>query len=329
MTAKERLLKSLRGEPTDRPPVICPGGMMNAAVTEVIAGIAGNHNTDPQAMAEASRLTKELTGFENYGVPFCMTIEAELVNGVEVDYGNKFTEARVTKYTGLSIDEIIASPLNTGRARIVTEAIKLLKNNNTPVIGNLTGPFSVATSVIDPLEFIKMLRKAPEKAIRFLDFILNYSLEFINDMIEAGADVIAISDPTATGEILGSRNFNTFIIPLYQKISKVLQENDIPFILHICGNAKTILESLGNSGADILSFDSIVNVEEAKNKSRKHVMGNINTQLLDTGKDDTIAAHTLKALKIVRVVSPACGLSMSTPLSNLKIMTDTVKNLNT
>lgn len=35
-TEKERLLAVLNRQSTDRPPVICPGGMMNAAIVEVM-----------------------------------------------------------------------------------------------------------------------------------------------------------------------------------------------------------------------------------------------------------------------------------------------------
>ena len=36
MNQKERLLSALGGKPADRAPFICPGGMMNMAVTELM-----------------------------------------------------------------------------------------------------------------------------------------------------------------------------------------------------------------------------------------------------------------------------------------------------
>ena len=36
LTQKERLLRVLNKEKVDRPPVICPGGMMNAAIVDVM-----------------------------------------------------------------------------------------------------------------------------------------------------------------------------------------------------------------------------------------------------------------------------------------------------
>jgi [methyl-Co(III) methanol-specific corrinoid protein]:coenzyme M methyltransferase len=65
-----------------------------------------NHNMDVRAMIMAAKQVYEKTGFENYGVPFCMTIEAEPL-GVKLDMGTKMVEPRVTGYNTLSIEEII------------------------------------------------------------------------------------------------------------------------------------------------------------------------------------------------------------------------------
>ena len=35
MDAKERIRKAMHQEPTDRPPCICPGGMMNMITTDL------------------------------------------------------------------------------------------------------------------------------------------------------------------------------------------------------------------------------------------------------------------------------------------------------
>ena len=36
MDAKERIRKAMHQEPTDRPPCICPGGMMNMITTDLM-----------------------------------------------------------------------------------------------------------------------------------------------------------------------------------------------------------------------------------------------------------------------------------------------------
>ena len=329
MTQKERLLKILRGEKVDRPPVICPGGMMNAAVTAILEGIKANHNTDLDAMVSAAIKVHEIVGFENYGVPFCMTCESEPF-GVIISEGDKENEPKIVEYNQSDVEDIMESfdsesSVNL-RVQTVIEAIGRLKNDKVPVIGNITGPISTATSVVDPLKLFRMLKKQPERAYKFVEYINNYLIGYAKKMVKAGADVITVSDPTATGEILGKRNFDKFAMPMYTKFLKVMKDIDTPVIIHICGDTKNIIYSLNLLEANALSFDSMVNMRFVKSKINTRLMGNISTLLLQNGPLEKIISFTKNAIDSgVDIVSPACGLDMSTPVENLKAMTECVK----
>ena len=329
MNEKERLLKVLRGENVDRPPVICPGGMMNAAVTELLGEINDNHNTDLDAMVAAAIKVRQIIGFENYGVPFCMTCESEPF-GVVISEGDKNNEPRILKYNDFDLEEIMTNfnpklSINS-RGQTVIKAIERLRNDEIPVIGNITGPISTATSIVDPLKLFKMLRKKPDEAYRFIEYVNNYLIEYARKMVGAGADIIAISDPTATGEILGKKNFDKFAMPMYVKFLEAMKEIDAPVIIHICGDAKTIIDSLNSLDVEALSFDSIVNMRFAKSKLGTRLMGNVSTLLIQNGPIDKIISITKNAMDSkVDIVSPACGLGMSTPIENLRAMTDSVK----
>jgi MtaA/CmuA family methyltransferase len=303
--------------------------MMSACVTEISAQVGGGQHTSTQAMASAARIINELSGFENYGVPYCLTAEVEAL-GAGVNIVNNLIEPRVTRYNDEPLEAIMenysAMNVTSGRMGIVLEAIRELRNSRVPVIGNVSGHISTASSLVDPLEMFRMLRRQPERAARFLTFINDYLISYALEMVRAGADVIAISDPTATGEILGPRNFQKFALPYYQKIINALQQAGIPVILHICGNAGNIVESLNEVKANAVSFDSIVNMKIARKGIKTRLMGNISTQLLHTGERTKIVSITRHALHSeVDIVAPACGLSMATPISNLKVMTDYVK----
>ena len=69
-------------------------------------------------------------------------------------------------------------PEEDKRIPLVLEAISELKNDRIPVIGNITGHISTATSIIDPLEGIKMIRKSPEKIYEFFSYINDYLIEY-------------------------------------------------------------------------------------------------------------------------------------------------------
>ena len=92
-TEKERLERALRQEEVDRPPCICPGGMMNMITTDLMdaCGVTWPEaHTDAQMMADLALASYQHGCFENVGVPFCMTIEAEEL-GAKVTLGSKIS----------------------------------------------------------------------------------------------------------------------------------------------------------------------------------------------------------------------------------------------
>lgn len=321
-TEKERLLNVLKGLPVDRPPVICPGGMMNAAVTALVKDLNANHNTTWQGMVEAARAIHEKTGFENYGVPFCMTCEAEPFNP-HMDEGSHFCEPKILKY--IPWPEAFHLPVQESHKRKqVLEATRTLANDEIPVIGNLTGPISTATSVVDPIEFFKTLRKEPEKASQLLQVVNQSLITYAQALIENGADLIVLSDPTATGEILGIKYFESFALPLYQQFSKAI---DVPWVIHICGNVTAVLPLLSQTGASAISFDSVMSIKGLKQSFELPLMGNVSTLLLQEGPMDRIQKSTQNALEAgISILAPACGLGMSTPIEHLRAMTQAVKS---
>lgn len=335
MTEKERLLSILTGRDTDRPAVICPGGMMSAATTEVFLKARGDFHTNPVVMAETAEEIRASTGFENLGVPFCMTVEAEPLGSL-VDLGDAAVEPRVTAYGAKEPAEIIEHPLpdpqKEGRLPVVLEAINLLarRNRSTPVIGNLTGPVSLAASVIDPMKFFRLMRKNREGVHLLLDYLTEYLIHFARLQIASGADVIAIADPTATGEILGNFNFREFVSPCLTRMVREIRAAGAGVIVHICGDAAVLLDELKRIQGTAFSFDSLVSMKKAREKLGGFpLMGNISTQLLHQGTPEKIVRAVKHNIDCrVEIISPACGISLQTPLVNLKTLSGSVKGLN-
>ena len=72
LAAKERLVGILRHRQTDRPPVICTGGMMNAAIVDVMnrtGHTLPEAHSDAVLMADLAGDVHQQTGFENLGIP--------------------------------------------------------------------------------------------------------------------------------------------------------------------------------------------------------------------------------------------------------------------
>lgn len=330
---KERLTKVFRGEDVDRPPCICPGGMMNMITAELMEAVGicfPEAHTNAMMMADLAAASYEQSCFENYGVPFCMTVEAEDL-GAKVDLGTNYYEPHVVEYAITSVNEwerLTAVNNRQGRANVVIEAITLLKakGNNAPIIGNITGPISVASSLMEPVVFYKELRKTNAKAHEFMDFVTNQLIAFAKRQIEAGADIIAISDPSGTGEILGPKLFEEFAVKYINKIIESIHSENKYTIVHICGQMRKVFSETAQIKSHVLSFDAIVNMQEArKNLGDRLLMGNVSTYAIEFGEAEKVAALTARCVQDgVNIISPACGLGMKSPLKNVKSMLEAV-----
>ena len=67
-------------------------------------------------------------------------------------------------------------------------------------------------------------------------------------MLEAGADVIPIADPSASGEILGPALFVEYAVKYLNKVVDAVHAAHGPVIVHICGDMKSVGVTSGRSG---------------------------------------------------------------------------------
>ncbi len=331
ITPRNRLLAAAKKLPVDRPPCICPGGMMNMVFQEIMEESncpwPGAH-TDPQKMAGLTFALNEAGGFENYGLPFCMTVEAEAM-GATVNLGNLFFEPHVLESPlNSSAEADLLRPLDVdaGRARVVIDAIKLLKAAGTdvPIIGNLTGPVSTAGTLVDMSILLKEFRKKPAEAQRLMEYMVINLVKFGQAQIQAGADAICISEPSGTGEILGPQLFRDYTLKYINQLMDALDDAPVK-IVHICGVLKSVYHIIPEFNCDVFSVDSIVGLDEIKKFiPNKAVMGNINTHALAVMPPEKIAKLTRYAIsRGADIVAPACGLSTTTPLLNVQTMVRT------
>ena len=336
MNPKERLYKVLKGEKVDRPPCICPGGMMNMIVEDVmdIEDVKWpNAHSDAEMMADLTQGMYKNNGFENFGVPFCMTVEAEGM-GADVYMGTKNTEPRVTQYPIESVADwrnLSKIDVNKGRAKVVIDAIKILKERNeeVPIIANLTGPISLASSLLEPMIYYKEIRRKNQQAHEFMEFVTDNLIEFGKAQLQAGADVLTISDPSGTGEILGAKTFNEFAIPYLNNIIDTLKSYAPGgTIIHICGRLKSIYKELNTLNSDAISFDSITSAKQViENVPNKIIMGNISTFALENSDKKSIEAMCNSCLNSgVDILSPACGIGVRTKLENINVLVECAKN---
>jgi len=341
MTHRQRLLDILAGRPSDRPAVICPGGMMSMAVTEVMESCGAPWpaaHSDPDAMVRLAVAMHDATRFDNVALPFCMTIEAEAY-GAPVDLGSMTVQPKVEREI-LPADgggDLPAPDFRGGRAAVLLAALARVRalRPDVAVIGNLVGPFSLLGLLCDPLQLLRWVRRRPDLVERRMARIADDLAGFGLRQAEAGADAICIAEPTATGEILGGELFGRCVLPHLVRTVDRLRGAGVGVIVHICGDARPIERELWQIGADAVSFDSIVDIVGMAARQPPpataravavpgwQVMGNISAFMLENGPPERVRDAARRLIDGgVRLIAPACGVVPTTPVAHLAAMAD-------
>jgi [methyl-Co(III) methanol-specific corrinoid protein]:coenzyme M methyltransferase len=289
---------------------------------------------DAGGMADLALDIAQHTGFENVGVPFCMTVEAELL-GSPINHGTLECEPKITHEIFPSVSQVafgdVEKMAHSGRMNVVVDAAHLIAKAkpDVPVIASLTGPMSTAASIVDPLTFYKELRKDPSGAHRVLDYVTRLLIAFAERLLEEkGASAIAVGDPSATGELLGPKLFEEYAVRYLNELADRVHAKGFPLIVHICGDVKRVRPQLAAIRADALSTDAMISLPGLKAEyPHLTTMGNLSTFALQWSTPEKIAAMARNlVVDGVDIISPACGLSTSTHLECIRAMTDTVKS---
>jgi [methyl-Co(III) methanol-specific corrinoid protein]:coenzyme M methyltransferase len=283
-------------------------------------------------MAAISEDVHRMTGFENLGIPFCMTVEAEAL-GSAIDFGTLACEPKIEKEPYPSVTQVDFKDRGlmekSDRVGTVVQAGYLLskKYPDIPVIGSVTGPISTSASLVDPMQFLREMRKTPSDTHRVVDYVTGHLIDYARLLVDNGASVITIADPTATGEILGPKIFGEYAVTYLNKLADAIHAMNVPVIIHICGKLSAVEPYMAQLHADAVSTDAFVSLKQLKDTyPTLTTMGNVSTFLLQDGTPDKISTRVKTLLRDgVDIIAPACGLGTTSPVGNIKAMTDAVR----
>ena len=220
-------------------------------------------HTDYDMMMHYVKVCKEIKKVSFYELPFCHTIEAELLGGI-INYGDKNNGPRVKQYKYKNIDEVLN--INTidydiKRVHIILKVIKELIKNNEDVVYEVTGVFTILNNIIDSVEVYKVLRNGKNKMNEVYKKIGDVIYDYIKSLIESDVKYISFADPSASINIIGPKLAREYVeVFLYDFIKKILllaKDNDAMVML--CPKITFILY-----GLELVRFNNINVSKEMK-----------------------------------------------------------------
>jgi uroporphyrinogen decarboxylase len=208
----------------------------------------------------------------------------------------------------------------------VVERLNSYGKGEIPVLGAFEGAFTTACRIFDADVVLRLIYRKRPILEALLDKINDFLLEFGRALIEKGANVLFVPDPTASASMISPGMFRGLVLPRLQALAQGLHA---PCMLHICGETSLILDAMAETGFHVLSLDQCMDLGEARRRVPGVALGGnvdpINSLLL--GSRQQVVDNTLSCLRSAGttryVLMTGCGVPPHTSLENVKAMIET------
>jgi len=312
MNRTERLLRSCRGEPVDRPPVwlMRQAGRYLPEYRRVREGVSFlDLCRDVERAVEVSLQPLRLLGTEAV-ILFSDIFVPVLGMGVELDFRPGPVVARPIR----TREQVAALAVRDPResAPYVFEILRVLRRElaeeQVPLLGFAGAPFSLAAYLVQGggsrhFSAVKrMMHRDPETLRALLDRLTELAVAHLNAQIEAGAQAVQLFDTWAG--LLSRADYREWVLPVHRELVAKVDREAAPLILYVNDGAHVVDEML-EAGPDVISLDWRVDLADAARRAgrRASVQGNLDPCLL-YAPAEAIGAAVREA---VRAAAPARG----------------------
>jgi uroporphyrinogen decarboxylase len=329
MTGKERIKSALCGFMPDRRPVMLHNFL--PAVAEYGCTMK-QYRDDPETAARVHIQYAEK--YELDGVLFDVdtAIEASAV-GAPVDYPDD-APARIHEVMLASLDEAdrIADIDISKHPRILhsLEAVRIIRKHfgdEKFVRGNCDqAPFSLASMLRSPENFMLDLLTDPEGVHKLLKHCAKICRQFIRLMAQTGADMVSNGDSPAGPSMISPEMYEQFAMPYEMELIEEAHRNGLPYLLHICGDTRLIIKQMSALGFDAVELDYKTPLEDIiRAFGRRTVLfGTIDPSgVIGLGTPEMVREEALKILSIYQknprlVIGAGCAIPPMAPEENIR-----------
>lgn len=342
LDATERMLRACRGDEVDRPPV----WLMRQAGRYLPEYRAVREGTtflemcaDVEKAVEVSLQPIRLVGSEAV-VFFCDIFVPALGLGIDLDFAPGPVIGDPIRSRG-QVDALL-QPDSREAVPYVFEILRRLRAElepqRIPLIGFAGAPFTLATYLVegqgDPtrayLHLRSLMRHEPATVDALLEHLADMTIGYLNAQIDAGAQVVQLFDSWAG--CLDEASYERFVLPVNRRIAEGLDRDRAPFILYT-NEASHLLDFMMDSGADVVSLGSSVDLGDAARRSagRVSLQGNLDPSELERPRDEIFT----RVREIAEQAAPARGHILnlghgclpSTPVEGVRAFTDAARAL--
>ena len=252
--------------------------------------------------------------------------------GVPVDFPED-DPARVHEPVLLSLSQVKdLKPVDVSkneRIQIALEAAGILKKyfgNEIYIRGNCDqAPFSLASMMRTPAEWMMDIMMGDELVFRLLDYCTDACIQFVKLMAGKGVHMISNGDSPAGPEMISPEMYKIFAWPYEKKIVDCSHQLKLPYMLHICGNTNLILQDMLETGLDAVELDYKTNLQLIHSiyKDSAVVSGTVDPSgVFALGSPELVEEKTREILELYKdsprlIMNAGCAIPPNTPEENI------------
>ena len=336
MTSLERCMTVLNGGVPDRVPV-CLENFQHAAT---VAGYTvREYCLDGEKMAAAhiaawERFRHDMIDLENGVAALAQAV------GCAVEF-NDDAPPWVVGEALQSIEQVDAlkpvDPYQDGTLPEMLKATRLISKELGRHVCLLSeadqGPFSLASQIVGPMEFLTALLDPDKEDLvhRLLEYAYAQVLRYSRALIEAGAHLTMMGESVSGPDVCSPDIYRRFVFHYQKLLIYALRAVGKEIVLHICGNTLEYSDPMVDKEAIIVTLVYNIDTDACKQaaEDKTTLIGTVDpsgVMALGTPEDVVQAArfdieHLAKGGGFI--LSPGCTLPYTTPDENVMALIET------
>jgi len=336
MTPRERMDAFKKGLPIDRIPC---APMVGEHVTRIIGVPVSAYLHSVDLMVEAQAQAFRYYGYDGVGLGPGHHGLAEAL-GARLHYPDddrpQVIAPAISDYSQL--DDL--QPVEVDRNERLSSYLQALERirdrigDRVKVSTGVGGPFTAAAFVRGTDDFLKDLRRNPEKVHDLMRLTTASILNYMDAAHKRGFSC-SLGDPIASSTVISPSHFRQFVKPyLMQIVAWAVQKTGSAPSLHICGDTVPIWMDMAETGVSSISVDNQVDLESIKNAigDRVALKGNVDpVAVMLHGTPDEVRRAGRNCIKQAGdspggfVLSSGCTLALNTPRGNVQALMDAAR----